>query len=382
MRWRHERRSETTYSDVVAELTEMALRGLVPTVVISVIGMAGGTAAVAYCYHDPVMWAGAGSIALFGCIRVAIVLKLEKSAAYRRRFLANKPLRRFFYLNQLLYFTLMAANTLWNFHCHRPAAETLCTLGIFMFCNGINGRIGANPWNAKLLGVVMLSVLAFCLWGSGNGLSWVVELNVTLFAVIHCRSVQEKFDIVAEQIRMQRKLRLLAERDPLTSLTNRRGFEAALNALCQVNTAFAILYIDLDGFKPVNDRFGHASGDELLRQVADRLVAVVRTKDVVARLGGDEFAILQLPVTQRRNAEALAQRILSTLSRPFEVDDHPVVIGASIGICIPPGGQADSAQLLKQADDALYQAKQAGKGRYVYAETNSPNQAHQPLIAV
>ncbi|MDQ2839564.1 MAG: GGDEF domain-containing protein [Acidobacteriota bacterium] len=377
------RQNSTDYSahgDVIAELTAMSLRGLAPTVVLGAIGMTGGAAIIAHHYRDPVIGTIAAVIGVLGIIRVGMVLRMERSAAYLQHFLGCKPLRRFFNGVLLCYFGSLAAVTWWSFHLHRQPAEMVCSIGIFIFCSGISGRIGANPRTAKLHGLVMLFVLGFCLWNPHDELSWTVEAMLTMFAFAHCHAVQEKYDIVVEQIRAQRKLRLLSERDPLTGLVNRRGFEAALEVLCNEGLKFAVLFIDLDGFKVVNDRYGHAVGDEVLRLVGERLVSIVRAKDIVARLGGDEFAILQLPITERRNAETVAERVTYVLGRPFDACQERVTIGASVGISIPLPGQTDSALLLKRADDALYQAKQTGRGRFVYAETCAAPQ--EDLIAV
>ncbi len=356
------------YEDVRAELTEMSLRGLVHTVLLGAIGMVGATVVVAIHYQDRVVGVIAVLLTLLAAIRVFVVLRLERSAAYRKLFLASKPRQHVFNAVLLSYFSGLAATTVWNFHLHRQPVEMLCMLGIFILCNGISGRISASPRTAKLHGVVMLCVLAVCLWNPQDIIALTAEAMLAMFAIAHCRAVQEKFDIVVEQIRIQRKLRTLSERDPLTGLLNRRGFCAALDSLCDEGVTFAILFIDLDAFKPVNDAYGHAVGDQLLHQVGERLVSIVRAKDIVARLGGDEFAVLQLPVTQRSNAETLAERITYTLGKPFHVSNHRVTVGASVGISLPSPGEVDSAHLLKRADDALYQAKQSGRGRFVYAE--------------
>ena len=129
-------------------------------------------------------------------------------------------------------------------------------------------------------------------------------------------------------------------------------------------SSLAILCLDLDHFKNVNDTLGHPVGDALLRLAAARLRDCVRETDVVARLGGDEFAIVQLAMEQPLGSTALAQRLLHVMSEPFEVDGHQVVIGTSVGIAIAPTDGTEPDQLLKNADMALYRAKADGRNAF------------------
>ncbi|MGA2997677.1 putative bifunctional diguanylate cyclase/phosphodiesterase [Bradyrhizobium sp.] len=162
------------------------------------------------------------------------------------------------------------------------------------------------------------------------------------------------------------RISFLAHHDQLTGLCNRAKFNMALGkALSELgwpDECFSVLMLDLNKFKIVNDTFGHAVGDELLKQVADRLKAAVRDSDVVARLGGDEFAILQRAKHEQREAAiALSLRIEKRLSAPFDLNGHTVHIGTSIGIALAPEHGSVSSDLLRKADLALYKAK-ADKG--------------------
>ena len=130
----------------------------------------------------------------------------------------------------------------------------------------------------------------------------------------------------------------------------------------------AILYLDLDRFKAVNDTLGHPAGDQLLCQVADRLRASVRDIDTITRLGGDEFAIAQVVAEQPRAAQALARRVIEELSRPFIIDGQRVAIGASVGITLAGRTEMDVDDLLRRADLALYAAKRSGRGTWRFFE--------------
>jgi diguanylate cyclase (GGDEF)-like protein/PAS domain S-box-containing protein len=162
----------------------------------------------------------------------------------------------------------------------------------------------------------------------------------------------------------------MAHYDSLTDLPNRVLFrEHLLKALESVDREkLAVLCIDLDRFKAVNDTLGHPVGDALLRAVGDRLQASARPTDLVARLGGDEFAIVQAGTAQPIGATALATRLIAEIAKPFELDGHQVIIDASVGISIAPNDGTDPDKLLKSADMALYRAKNDGRDSYRFFE--------------
>ena len=160
----------------------------------------------------------------------------------------------------------------------------------------------------------------------------------------------------------------LAHHDVLTSLGNRRLFLKQLNdALVHKKRHggdLAVLFIDLDGFKRINDTFGHDTGDSLLKLVAVRLNDDLREHDKIGRLGGDEFALIQSGGMQPKEAIALAARLIETLKIPFIIDGQSLTIGASIGIAIADAEYHDSTKLLRAADLAMYHAKAEGRGQF------------------
>ena len=167
--------------------------------------------------------------------------------------------------------------------------------------------------------------------------------------------------------------RHLAEHDPLTNLPNRVLFSQRLQALFvetrRTKAELALLALDLDRFKQVNDTLGHAAGDQLLRQVGTRLSRAVRSADLVARLGGDEFSII-LPGADEKLVNTVCRRLLLVVQDPFEILGHTVSIGVSIGIAFASADAAESERLVHRADLALYSAKRLGGGRHVrYSET-------------
>jgi diguanylate cyclase (GGDEF)-like protein len=155
-----------------------------------------------------------------------------------------------------------------------------------------------------------------------------------------------------------------ASHDPLTELPNRRRFTEQLERMCgrgREGDLISVLFLDLDGFKTVNDRFGHECGNELLRSVAGRLRGCVRPGDVVARMGGDEFTVLLTRLENIAPAVEVAERICRMLADPFVIAGVDTTISASIGIAAAPADNADAGDLLRRADVAMYRAKSQGK---------------------
>lgn len=166
-----------------------------------------------------------------------------------------------------------------------------------------------------------------------------------------------------------------AHHDDLTGLANRaeltRGIEARLAAAAASGRSFALFYLDLDGFKAVNDSYGHGAGDAVLKRVAGRIKAVLREGDLGARLGGDEFVVLTDHVDEDA-ARAFGRMLVSEISRNDDVGEVGCPVGVSIGIALAPRHGADAIRLLAAADDALYAAKTGGRGRVAFAGSAEP----------
>jgi diguanylate cyclase (GGDEF)-like protein/PAS domain S-box-containing protein len=206
------------------------------------------------------------------------------------------------------------------------------------------------------------------------------ELHVLMFVRVLIEAGERRLVVavadVSDRIKAEAHITHLANHDPLTGLANRMYFRAALDAALAAhstteNQDVVIHCLDLDGFKPVNDTYGHAAGDDILRMVAERLRKGTRSGDLVARLGGDEFAILQ--VAGPGEAEALARRIVDMLKKPFAVGDLEITIGCSAGVAMTASEAFDADHLMRAADEALYRAKTEGRNTWRFAsEMPSP----------
>jgi diguanylate cyclase (GGDEF)-like protein len=180
------------------------------------------------------------------------------------------------------------------------------------------------------------------------------------------------YEDITERRRAESQIAYMAHHDVLTDLANRVLFrerlDQSLAAAQRQRTTVAVLCLDLDRFKDVNDSLGHETGDVLLKAVADRLRSCIREEDLIARLGGDEFAVLQIAVHEPNDCASLASRIINAVSAPYEVNGQEIVIGTSVGIALAVEGAVAPDQLLKHADLALYRAKYDRRGTYRFFE--------------
>jgi diguanylate cyclase (GGDEF)-like protein len=196
------------------------------------------------------------------------------------------------------------------------------------------------------------------------GLTWLLIATSAIILVRQFLGARTNEGLVRDLNRQRAILARQASRDPLTELGNRKMFmDHATDALADADdTMTAVILIDLDGFKGVNDTYGHATGDALLRTAAERLNANVRANDTVSRLGGDEFVVLLPRLTDDQIADTVAHRILRDLLQPLVVGDTVLTIRASAGIALTRGSGAGVEEMMREADLALYQAKAEGKG--------------------
>lgn len=196
------------------------------------------------------------------------------------------------------------------------------------------------------------------------------------------RDISQRKNAEHQLLANQEALAHMARHDPLTGIANRllwrERIEQTITA-AGTDTLAALLYIDLDGFKGVNDAFGHYAGDVVLQQVASRLLECVADADAVARIGGDEFVVIQEQVVDRHAVENLARCLVDQLSRPFELNKAPVRLGGCIGIALFPNDGRNADELLQAADMALYQAKAEGPGIYRFFSADQGDRTKQRL---
>jgi diguanylate cyclase (GGDEF)-like protein/PAS domain S-box-containing protein len=175
-------------------------------------------------------------------------------------------------------------------------------------------------------------------------------------------------DEIDARVRNQQKLEHLAKHDSLTELPNRANFseqlDIAIHQARRHQRLIALLFLDLDGFKAINDQHGHGTGDKVLIEVAKRLTTSIRREDMVARMGGDEFTVLLREINKLEDATLVAQKLIESINQPYQIGEQICQLGTSIGIAVFPHNAKDADNLLRLADDAMYAAKESGKNTW------------------
>ncbi|MEO8317750.1 MAG: GGDEF domain-containing protein [Bradyrhizobium sp.] len=240
----------------------------------------------------------------------------------------------------------------------------------FGFGAGVVSRLSLRPIIAILdLGVIGVPVIITAFAQQFDAPHVGLGLLMTIYMVGSFEMVRLSYKATLNQMTLKQQFEQLARTDPMTGLLNRSVLATDLaRIVAERGEARVVVHaIDLDHFKAANDRFGHPVGDALLKQVAARLQSVAGQGDLIVRMGGDEFILVQKSVSSRDDAERMAKRIFESVSAPYCIDDHDIVIGASIGIAISPDDGESVEALLSRSDKALYEAKTL-RGGFVFAQ--------------
>lgn len=275
--------------------------------------------------------------------------------------------------------TLLAALGVHVLQGHSSLNHLIVVSLIFTFGAGIVSRIGARPAICvpSLLLATVPTIIALALHSGstqGEGMHseyFMVEaLLVAAVTALSLESVRHLQKSTVEHLTAKHDLAFLVRQDALTGLPNRlllrERFRDSLHDNAADDRQLALHFLDLDGFKGVNDRYGHPTGDALLCEVAGRLRSIIRSVDTAARIGGDEFIVIQSDVRHENEAEMLARRIIKQLSVPYEVMGSSMRISVSIGIALAPQHGVDLEKLTACADAALYRSKQGGKAQLFF----------------
>lgn len=285
------------------------------------------------------------------------------SWAGRRNLVVNgDQARRYLRRVNILSVIMMGASSIWaatSFFVTAEAGQALVIVFIFFAASACASSLASLPSAAILSLVVGLVPTSFAMFLSGDVRLIALAANVIAVAVFQGRLIISQFREMVRNLELQTELEALANTDPLTGLYNRRAFSKVLDDRVAQggSNEFSIAMLDLDGFKPVNDRFGHAAGDHVLKMLANRLRSACHADDHVARIGGDEFAII---FAHGRGARAIDQTIAAIgngLAEPYLIDGRHVFVSASIGTACYPATADTGTALLKAADSALYIAK-------------------------
>lgn len=352
---------------ILPELVDLMFTSVASVVVVGV-GLVAAAWMSSAMHGDQVVLAGGVAAAIVTIGRVLI------AGAYRRcqpsiiSAAQAKVWELRYAIGGAAFTALLGSLSAYVFLIGAPAAQLLIASVMLAYPAGMIVRVAVRPTIARLQLILTLGpAISACVF-RGEPEMLLMAALLGAYLIVGLEMIGYLHLTITERIMARHELARMALHDDLTGLPNRAHFRRRLqeesDRTRRYGPRFAVLYLDLDHFKRVNDSMGHAAGDELLRQIAQRLQASVRGTDIVARLSGDEFALIQTPLTERGETCALAQRLVEALAAPYMIDGQQVQIGISIGvaICEPPGDEPDA--LLRRADRELYAAKQAGRGRY------------------
>jgi len=250
-----------------------------------------------------------------------------------------------------------------------PEAHMLVVGLMFGYGAGVAAGVSLRPWIAIPSLVIAIMPAVIIALTTPSPIRLAVAMLLLLFLGGGIVSVVQRYRSAVRGITMRHTYESLARADALTGLRNRLSLREGFDEIVGRGQPAGILIVhclDLDGFKSVNDLYGHPTGDALLRAVSERLTGLLRKGDIAARLGGDEFVILQHGACNRGEADLLARRIRREIARPFSIDGHQIVIGTSVGYATSPDQGRNMDVLLARADDALCRIKRQGGGVAAY----------------
>jgi diguanylate cyclase (GGDEF)-like protein len=265
------------------------------------------------------------------------------------------------------------------FTVYEPLLQLITVSLVFSFGAGVVARTSIRPKvcviSLLLATVPTVAALAFHAFDTHSGalhteMFLIEALLVAMITGLSLQTVAYLYRSAVQHHTAKHDFAQMAKYDALTGLANRlllrERFQASITAAKRNRQKLAVHFLDLDGFKAINDHHGHPVGDALLKQVAQRLEAMVRAEDTVARLGGDEFVVLQGGLLHEDEAKMLARRIVRQLSRPYDIDDSVAGVSVSVGVATAPQQGVELERLLACADAALYRAKASGKSRVIF----------------
>lgn len=284
----------------------------------------------------------------------ALTAALDRKSARQLEVAFSLPYLTFSMLLGILGFTAFISST--------PEIHMLTICVVVGYCAGVSTNCSLRPRLAipSILVAVGPPIAAALFKQDPAYLGMAVIAAAFVFG--GCRSIRVRFEASKSEIGQHLASISLARLDVLTTLPNRLALQEYFDehaALVSPNGAIAVHYLDLDGFKPVNDRYGHAVGDALLLAVAERLRGAVRSGDIVARMGGDEFAVIQFGLNHADEARLLARRISSSIAQPFVIEQADLRVSTSVGTVVSYDRGENLGRLLKAADAKLYEIKRS-----------------------
>jgi diguanylate cyclase (GGDEF)-like protein len=335
-----------------------------PPTLISGVCFAVVTAAILAQTPSRILWIamGLGYVALLWRIGVILIFRKQVTSPSFERTQVRKVLLPFA-IGHLLYAFALGGFSAGTYFSGTPEARLLVVALLLGYGAGIAIYLPLRPWtgvSCLLIAVLPASIFQASMQGPLDFATAVLLVLMLTGAIGRMFQVNR---MVSELIVRRDAFSILARSDPLTGLPNRLALDE-WHAARQMQTDgedLAILFLDLDRFKPVNDLYGHQVGDELLVAVGKRLNALLRQRDFMARIGGDEFVIIGAGIGDQKAAEIFAERIVEAISKPFVIAGNEITIGGSVGYVLGSDSDEKLDQLLTMADEAMYQVKHTAR---------------------
>lgn len=345
---------------IYIELVRSLYKTLLPTAIMSAVYVV-SLAAMAFETGDRILMTFAVIGGFSSAGRLAVILDGAGDAEDPMLTVDRaRHLERTFAIAYYQFAAVLGLSAAYVFFLDAPRHHMLMMCLIVGYGAGAAAGVGLRPWiaiPAMLVAIVPTILVAPLRW---DFIYWIVALMAGALLAGGIVSIVSRFRFASTGINQRLTFQNLARRDILTALPNRLALREWFEANASVggrDELIAIHCLDLDDFKPVNDTYGHASGDELLKAVSTRLMQALRSGDIAARLGGDEFAVIQRNVRDAEEAAALARRLRRTISDPFAIKTSTVQVSTCIGFVLCRWTSGDLEELLALADEALYRAK-------------------------
>ena len=358
---------------VSQQLTQRLLEGWLPDLVMAI-----AFTALGHLILDGSRDPGLAALYALGCLGLAarmIILVVFPHSA--KRPLGARPLigwERAYAIASILFAAALGIFAARAFAIANPAVGALVTALVFACATGIVARLAIRPRIALPSLVLALLPPIVVLVASGDITRQALGAVMGLFGLGSSETVRVIARSVTANVMLRDHLTEATQHDPLTGIANRELFDERLGKALVSDPIrpIAVHYLDLDRFGSVNDAFGRAAGDALLKAVVGRLEGLAYPGDLIARLDGDEFVVMQVDGSSTGEVHRLARRMVRALSMPFDIAGHDIRIGASIGIAVAPRDGADPATLIAAASDALHRAKMGGRNGFAFAGAPEP----------
>jgi len=352
-------------ANVYIELVAASYTMLVPAALMSAIFLVVGT----FCASEiggAIPWIAIATGMAASLARLAAILAYRRQSAVKRIDLA--AIARWetrLALTTVLFAAALALLGATTFLLSAPVPQLLATGLLFGFCSGAvaRGYIRPRVCSASVMVATLPVATAAALHG-GTG-HWILAALFIGFLGGSLETIRYAYRLAREQIALRNELAMVARQDPLTELANRFGLREGFTEILRTHRELPMLAVhclDLDRFKPVNDHYGHPAGDALLRQLAERIGAILRPGDLAARLGGDEFVVVQVGIGRPEEAELFARRLARAITFPYVIEGETIEIGVSLGYATSPPKTASLDGLIAAADVVLYRVKHEGGG--------------------